>query len=152
MKKLLKKATLVVVATFAFSLNSFAQTTPETPKTDVNTETLNLSPNQKALFKANKEKREAAHKQFKATLTAEQKAIMVDKSLTKEEKRNKLAAALSPEQIQMRENNKTIAKENRKELIKTLSLEQKKALKSKNQNWKAKRKANKADADVLKEY
>lgn len=152
MKKLLKKATLVVVSTIAFSLNSFAQTSPDTSKTDISTKTLNLTPNQKALFKANKEKREAARKQFKATLTAEQKLIMADKSLTKDEKRNKLAATLSPEQNQMRENNKTMAKENRNELLKTLTPEQKKAFKSKNQDWKAKRKANKADAEVLKEY
>ncbi len=152
MKNLFKKTTIVAVCTIAFCLNSFAQTAPDTGKTNVNLESLNLSNEQKALFKANKEKREATHKEFKATLTAEQKAIMLDKSLTKEEKRKKLAAGLSPEQIQLRENNKNIAKENRKEFMQTLTPEQKKVLKTKNQNWRDKRKANKADSDNVKEY
>lgn len=150
MKNLLKSAAIAAVFTIVMSLNGFAQNTiTQEPKTEENTSTLNLSDQQKEIFKANKEKREALRKDFKATLSAEQMAIMSEKSLTKAEKRKKLSLSLTPQQTQMREANKEIIKENRKAFVTTLTPQQKKDLKTKTKNWKEKRKANKADLDVV---
>ncbi|TAH01932.1 MAG: hypothetical protein EAZ15_06275 [Sphingobacteriales bacterium] len=151
MKNLFKKAIIVASCTFVLGLKSFAQTGIENPKTDVTMNELNLSTEQKAMFKVSKEHRDAARKEFKESMSAQQKAIMIDKSLSKEEKRVKLAASLSVEQLQKQESNKAIAKENRNKFLNTLTPEQKKAFKLKSQNWKAKREANKADMKATTE-
>lgn len=151
MKNLLKTAIIIAGCTFVFSANCFAQNAKKSFKTDVSLNELNLSNEQKALFKVSKDHREAARNEFKASLSAEQEAIMIDKSLTKEEKRAKLAASLTLAQKQKQESNKAIAKDNRLNFIKSLSLEQKKAFKSMSQNWRDKHRVSNKDLETVKE-
>jgi hypothetical protein len=90
----------------------------------------NLTPDQEAMLKQNREKQKTAHEAFEATLTADQKAILQDKSLHGRDKMEKFRSSLTVDQQKLMAANRETSQANRKAFMATLTDAQKAQLKT----------------------
>lgn len=91
----------------------------------------NLSEDQKAMMKSNREMAKSDMDAFRATQTADQKKIMEDKSLDPKARREALEKTLTADQKAMWQKNQQARKEREEKFRATLTPEQKEAMKKK---------------------
>lgn len=91
--------------------------------------TKELTNEQKALLKKEREVMIANRKAFKETLTKEQLTILKDKTLSKGEMRNRLTASFTRKQKDLVKNQQVRLRQTRETFRKTLTKEQRKILK-----------------------
>lgn len=99
----------------------------------------NLSEDQKAMMKSNREMAKSDMNAFRATLTADQKKIMEDKSLDPKARREALEKTLTANQKAMWQKNQRARKEREEKFRATLTPEQKAEMKKMGHQMKERR-------------
>lgn len=123
MKRVIKSMVLSGMIMLATTTILFAQ--KEDGKKGKAKSEMNLSDDQKAMMKANREKEMASREALRATFTAEQKAIMANKELAPEQRRQALKESYTEAQKEMIKNNAAEMEASRETLKNSLTEEQK---------------------------
>lgn len=99
----------------------------------------NLSEDQRAMMKTNREQAKSEMDAFRATLTPDQKKIMEDKSLDPKARREALEKTFTADQKAMWQKNQQARKEREEKFRATLTPQQKESMKKMGQKMKERR-------------